>query len=542
MGLLPFQPLVDDYPNRLAAPQPERLQVALAPWMPLVLLLLCLIPRAAMSLRITSICPDGMIYVTAAKALEAGNWKSASGEMSLNIYPAILTVLHRLGLDWELAASLWGVTVSSLVVLPLWGWVRRQFDDRVALAACFLYIIHPKFIEWSPEVLRDPTFWFFFTLAIYWLWRAVTEVHYGYFIAGGAAVILASLTRVEGLFLLIPLTLWTFWRYRSLQTNRKKLIIGVVLCIVVLPSLLALANLIFLFERAGWGALRLNPFGRGFVWLGSLMGRTPATSMTGIPNEPLTLGQMLWKFFPAMTRGLSPVYALLMFGGIWRWRRVWVRRDHQPLFYVALVVMCGIWVQLWYDRTVCPRYALPIVLMASPFAALGLLWLINRILWVAGRLHCSDRVRNATVVTIVAIIAAGNLTDAVLGNANWLQSRRIATDLGRWVHARHSTPPKIAGPVGLTPIVCFYSQSPYRAFRCDASDAFILGMIQKSDASLVLLQAANPLTEDRCTEIEARLKEVGYVTVDRSDLPPTCSGVHILTPSNKNQPVDKVKP
>ena len=288
-----------------------------------------------MSLRITSICPDGMIYVTAAKALEAGNWKSASGEMSLNIYPAILTVLHRLGLDWEFAASLWGVTVSSLVVLPLWGWVRRQFDDRVALAACFLYIIHPKFIEWSPEVLRDPTFWFFFTLAIYWLWRAVTEVHYGYFIAGGAAVILASLTRVEGLFLLIPLTLWTFWRYRSLQTNRKKLIIGVVLCIVVLPSLLALANLIFLFERAGWGALRLNPFGRGFVWLGSLMGRTPATSMTGIPNEPLTLGQMLWKFFPAMTRGLSPVYALLMFGGIWRWRRLWVRRDHQPLFYVA---------------------------------------------------------------------------------------------------------------------------------------------------------------------------------------------------------------
>jgi hypothetical protein len=180
--------------------------------------------------------------------------------------------------------------------------------------------------------------------------------------------------------------------------------------------------------------------------------------------------------------------------------------------------------------------------MASPFAAMGLLWLIDRILWVAGRLHANDRVRNATVVAIVTLIAAGNLTDAVLGNASWLRSRRIATDLGRWVHARHSTPPKIAGPVGLTPIVCFYSQSPYRAFRCDASNAFILGMIQKSNASLVLLQAANPLTEDRCNEIEARLKEVGYVTVDRSDLPPTCRGVHILTPSNKTSHAEQAKP
>ncbi len=62
-----------------------------------------------------------------------------------------------------------------------------------------------------------------------------------------------------------------------------------------------------------------------------------------------------------------------MFGGIWGWRRVWARRDHQALFCTAVVIMCGIWVQLWYDKTICPRYALPIVLMASPFAALGFL-------------------------------------------------------------------------------------------------------------------------------------------------------------------------
>ena len=89
-------------------------------------------------------------------------------------------------MDWELAAAVWGVTISSLVVLPLWGWARRQFDDRVALVACLLYAVHPKMIEWSPEAMRDPTFWFLFMLAIYWLWRAITEVRYRLFSGGRA--------------------------------------------------------------------------------------------------------------------------------------------------------------------------------------------------------------------------------------------------------------------------------------------------------------------------------------------------------------------
>jgi 4-amino-4-deoxy-L-arabinose transferase-like glycosyltransferase len=428
------------------------------------------------------------------------------------------------------------------VILPLWGWVRRQFDDRVALVTCFLYIIHPKFIEWSPEVLRDPTFWFFLVLTIYCLWRAVTEVRYGYFTAGGMSLILASLARVEGFFLLIPLALWVFWRFRSLQTDRKKLVIGVVLCVVVLPALLAAANFLFLSSRSGWGAMRLNPFGRGVVWLSSLMGRTPADAYSGAPGPSLTLGRMLWVFFPVLTRGLSPVYALLMFGGLWRWRRVWARRDHQPLFYVALCIMCGIWVQLWYDRGTCPRYALPIVLMASPFAALGLLWLIDRVLWVADRLRWGGRARNAIVVGIVAAIAVGNLIDAMTGNAAWLQSRQTVADLGRWVHNKYPKPPKTVGPAGFTPIVCFYSESPYQMFRSDASDAAIIETIKRSEASLVLLEPIPPLTPERCNALGARLRNGGFDSIDPGDLPTTCKGIRILVPKKSGKPAGLSKP
>ncbi len=305
--------------------------------------------------------------------------------MSLNIYPVILVALHRVGLDWEAAAAVWGVVASSLVVLPLWGWVRRQFDDRVALVACLLYAAHPKFIEWSPEVVRDPTFWLFFMLAIYWLWRATTEVRYGFFVAAGAAMTLAALSRVEGLFLGIPLVLWTWWRWRALESGRRRLLVGATLCVVTFPALLGLVNVVWLWGHSDWASIRLAPLARVQPWLESLWSESAESANSLAP--PMTTGRMIWKFIPAMTRGLGPVFALLMFGGMLGWRRLWARRDHQALFYTALAILSGIWVQLWYDRAACPRYALSIVLMASPFAALGLLGLISRSARLAQRLR-----------------------------------------------------------------------------------------------------------------------------------------------------------
>ena len=321
---IPFEPPAADYPNHLAVGQPERLTLRPAHWLLLGLVLLCLLPRVWMARRIPSICPDGVLYINAARALEVGNFRAAFQEMSLNIYPVILMLLHRVGMPWDLAAVTWDVVISSLVVLPLYGWVRRQFDDRLALVACLLYVVHPKFIEWSPEVMRDPTFWFLFMLSIYWLWRAVTEVRVWYFVAAGAAVTLAVLTRIEGLFLLAPFALWTFWRLLALRTARRRLVCGAALCVAAFPALLLVVNLAWVYGRTGWTAPRLSPLQRVEPWLQSMLTSDSATDedATGLGAQR-SLKRMLHVYFPTLTRGLSPIFALLMFGGMWGWRRVW---------------------------------------------------------------------------------------------------------------------------------------------------------------------------------------------------------------------------
>lgn len=277
-------PIVADYPNRLAAPAPQQTPVARRPLLLLGLLVLCLLPRSFLAWRAGAICPDATLYIALARALEAGDFRAGLREMGWNTYPALLAALHRAGLDWETAGKWWGVLASSLVVLPMFGYLRRQFDDRVATAGCLLYGVHANVIEWTPEVLRDPTFWFFFLLAMYLLWRAVIEIRWGLFVAAGVAAALAVLTRFEGLFLVIPLGVWAAARWRSLQCGRGKLAAGVGVVLAVCPLLLLSLNLLA-FRGESWMLLRLKPLEVAWAWLaGSFAPSGPAS----VPSASVT--------------------------------------------------------------------------------------------------------------------------------------------------------------------------------------------------------------------------------------------------------------
>ena len=338
------------------------------------------------------ICPDAALYIRLAQALEAGDYKLGLYEMHLNTFPAILMLMHRVGLGWEVAGHVWNVVIASLVVLPLYGWIRRQFDHRAAVAGSLLYAVHPKLIEWSPEIIRDPTFWFLFTLSLYLVYRAITEVQLTLFLAAGISMALTWLTRFEGFFLLIPLVLWTFWRFWALRVSRARLLLGAALAVAAFPTLLLMVNLTWLRDYHHFEVSRLKPLNLLLVWLTTLTeGRSPTDAAAGLGG--MSVGRIVREFFPVMTRGMSPAFALCTFGGMWGWRRVWARRDHQAIFCMAMAILGGIWIGLWYVHFSCTRYALSIVLLSAGFAALGYrgftAWLVRTVARLGGRSGCS---------------------------------------------------------------------------------------------------------------------------------------------------------
>ncbi|MGA2253901.1 MAG: glycosyltransferase family 39 protein, partial [Thermoguttaceae bacterium] len=285
-----------------------------------LLVLSCLVPRAFMAWKIGGLCPDAVVYIQVAKSFDKGLLHEGTHHrFGLNLYPVVLMLLHRSGLDWELAGKLWNGMISCLTVLPLYGWVRRQFDDRVALTAGFLYAMHSELIRSSPEGIRDPTFWFFMVLSLYLLWRAITEVRLSLFLFGGLGVAMAAMTRSEGWFLIVPLVLWSYWRGRAsaeivlgtpreTSAMRRKLVLGVMLAVGVFPSLLVLASLFWFRENAPWELVRTNPLRFVELWIHAGLTRLSGHDATVLATSGVGWIQMVGLFSSALLKGMTPAF------------------------------------------------------------------------------------------------------------------------------------------------------------------------------------------------------------------------------------------
>ncbi len=461
MALVSAAP-ISTYANPLTLPAPSAERVAPATRWMIGLFLLCLVPRAIEAWKIDTLCKDGVFYIQLAEGFERGDIEAGLGRLRLNTYPLILASLHRCGLDWETAAEWWGVFISSLAVLPLFGWVRRQFDVRVAAAACFLYAVHPKFIEWAPEAIRDPTFWFFWSCSLYAIWRAATEVKWVWFGVAGAAITLALHTRFEGWFLYLPLVWWSACRYRTLVEQRWKIAAGTALTFCVCPALLLLVNLTWLAQQPRW---ELGNFGRleyVVLWYQAATKKlatspqatiepTETVSEPRLPAAPaveradvvmprMSTRRTALAYANALRRGIGGAFGIMWLLGFMACPRFWLRRDHLVLFAVSLCVASGIWIHLWYAQATSSRYFLTIVLLASGCAGVGWLKACDWLSWatskVGGRLWT---LRTALTVFLLLIASAG------IGQAvtNRYTGRQRDAALGRWLHAQFGSHPRL---------------------------------------------------------------------------------------------------
>lgn len=544
------------YPNHLAAPRPTRTPVPSAPWTAVFLLLVCLVPRLLMAQKIDVICVDGVLYLRLAQALEQGilNPPDSMG-MGLNFFSTILAQLHRLGLSWELAPKVLGVTLSSLAVLPIFGWVRRQFDDRVAVVACLLYAVHPDLIEWSPEAMREPTFWFFFASALYLSWRAVVEVRWGVFLAAGVAITLSTLTRVEGYFLFIPLVWWTVVRWQALQEGRRRLLVGTALTAAAFPAVLVLVNVAWVGNDSSLAMLRTGPLQRVQWWakswvspdtIDSLPIAAPTGNFSPVPASPKSSHSAAavalpplprvpfvvaaWQYVDRMGRGLWPPFALLMVGGYFAWRGVFDRRDHLPLAVVGLAIAAGAWIHLWNTQELSSRYVLTIVVMSLRCAALGWLGLCDGIMRWATKARLKPAFVTAMPLALLALLAATGWADALSGNYD---NREALANLGRWIRAEYGDSCSIVGSERQLPLVGYYANaSTDVAPRGLAGDTFAK-WVEGMHPDLVVISQRHQTPDDYAPLLRER-ERLGLRIVDSAQIPFTLRKTIVLAPAESH--------
>ncbi|HUT10690.1 MAG TPA: glycosyltransferase family 39 protein [Thermoguttaceae bacterium] len=519
----------ETFPNRLSGDTVgavSRRRVLLA-----LLVLVCLVPRVWAALRWNILWADTVTYLEATESLERGDLESAFSVLGLNVYPIILLWLRRLDVDWTAAGEWWSVAMATLAVLPLFGWVRRQFDDRVAAVACLLYALHPKLVAFSPLIIRDPTFWFLFHLTLYLAWRAAVEIRWRLFLAAGAALTLAVHTRSAGWVLLVPVILWPALRVPSAAGRRRRLVLGTMVCVAAIPVSVAVVNATWLRECPRWEMARAahkNILQRWYESLDEPLAPKPSVLQqeTAAPKYPAPLNvppsgfTLLRKLAVRFVKAYTYVPLLLALAGLWGWRRVFFRRDHQVVSLMALLMLAMIGIR-YSQYGLDIRYFLPVVCVSFPWMALGLSATID---WIARttqrRIAWSPRRRVWLAAgVVVAVVAAGSFD--MKTSAGPLMHQRA--ELGGWILQRFGPNRSIAAEANARELIVYYARGNFVGKSR-------LSVIRDLRPDLVVLEN-NPWNRDywaACSETLVSRRGLRYDRVDEDRLPPGCRDVLVL--------------
>jgi len=464
----------------------ERLPVRIS-WV-VLLTLAAFLPRLWMAFQLPTICVDGVGYVETAAALERGEQGVIGSLYRLNTFPIILAGLHRLGFEWETAGKFWGVLCGTLVVPALFGWVRRQFNDPTALVACLLYAGHPELIEWSPETVRDPTFWLLFSWSIYFCYRAVDEVRLTHFVMAGLLIPACALTRFEGAFVLILLCGWAVVRLMALQEGRGRLIFGVSLSLLTAPALLTVANVVWLKHDAISDLLYLEPLKR-LASLTALVGQgtvsaagTPSVAVPEVADvrpSPFS-AHVIFASLRILERGLTPFFAVLVLVGLVIHRRRFRTWEELPVIGFCVAVIGGIWIHQWYCQGGSSRYCLSLVILGTRPAAMAV--------------HSLGLMLQARFAGLVATPRAAALVVAVYSIVGWCDaissqynSRVIKAELGRWIHDTYGNDCRLVGADDQLPLVRFYAQCSTTQLSATSDKVQLTGEVRNAVPDVLLL-------------------------------------------------------
>lgn len=190
---------------------------------------------------------DGMLYVEAARLLEAGQCCPSDVRVPWVLYPTLIALIHKIsGLGYQSSAYLLNILLFAITSGGLLTLVREAGGNRrVMLAAGALLFASPYLVgKVLPMVVRDHGFWAAHVWSLVFFLRFCRRGAWLDVLGWGIAAILALLFRSEGItyLLLLPLAVLVMndasWRSRlkSLVKINSLLLLGAV---CVLAAMLA---------------------------------------------------------------------------------------------------------------------------------------------------------------------------------------------------------------------------------------------------------------------------------------------------------------
>jgi len=179
--------------------------------------------RAYTALNTHLINLDGMYYINQAKNLYLGQYKEIIHTLGFLPLNSILIVpAYAIFNDWLIAARFVSLFFSIALLVPMYLTIRKFFNEEYSVAVLLVFALIPTLVSRSPDVIKDPTSWFFLTLALYFFTCLTEEKHLKTFsFLSSISFCLAIWARNE---IVLCYAITFFCIFFVVHSNRQKLI------------------------------------------------------------------------------------------------------------------------------------------------------------------------------------------------------------------------------------------------------------------------------------------------------------------------------
>jgi len=296
---------------------------------------------------------------------------------------------------------------------------------------------------------------------------------------------------------------------REASATRRKMLLGVVLAVGIFPSLLVLASLFWFRGNAPWELVRTYPLRFIEMWLHAGVAKLSGEDATAAALSGGGGMKMVGLFISALFKGMTPVFALFMCIGVAGWFQTWKRREHQAIFYMVLLFFLAIWIHMNVLEETSKRYFLPVAMVMSPFAGLGLLSCCRQLVrWAEGRRWglAASRLASWLPLLLFALLSLGNVA------ISDYHQRAGQAELGRWTRDRFGPSPMLLAPSGVAQVLTYYAGGHYRQFATNDDDCAIEDLMRQGPFDIVLLPEQHETS--RVSDLLRYAAGLGYGPID----------------------------
>jgi hypothetical protein len=350
----------------------------------LILLLLSAILKTTMALLMPVINHDGPLYIATAQKIASGSLKEGIGSIHMPYYPLLIVFAHYIVPNWLVAAHLVSLFTLVFTIIPLYLLTQNSFGRRSAVGACVAFTFIPLPNHLSVEVIKDPSFLFFFAWAVYFAQRAVHSKKPIYFFLASLFSLLSILFRLEGIIIFVAYVPFLLFLVLRKAEDRIPLLKGM-LVYLGLPMLIA--GISFLIVGSRWSsALRFGAVTQmvqnfmNLKFLSNYMGiykqlevfETTLPQKGGVQNFAEIAREYLFFIylvgsFASFVKALFPLYLVPLVWGLFYSR---MRKCSFVLFLAVSYFLMLYYVHLTTD-SIRERFFLSLVFLLSPWIGVG---------------------------------------------------------------------------------------------------------------------------------------------------------------------------